>query len=95
MAKLYTAKQKQEALRVLEIKPIDGKLTGKESAQVLEWRVRKEFGMERKYDDATLRKHVQRGNLHVDAGNRGSRYSVDEIFDLVIYPMRGRPRVNE
>ncbi len=92
MAKLYTAKAKQEALRSLEIKPIDGKLTGREAAQVLEWRAKQEFGIDRKYDDASLRKHVQHGNLHADPDNRGSRYLVEEIFDLGIYPARGRPR---
>lgn len=92
MAKLYTAKTKQEVLRSLEIKPIDGKITGREAAQILEWRAKKEFGIDRKYDDASLRKHVQRGNLHADPSNRRSRYSVDEIFDLAVYPTRGRPR---
>ncbi len=95
MAKLYTAKLKQEVLRSLEIKPVDGKLTGREAAQVLEWRARQEFGIERKYDDASLRKHVQKGNLHANPDNRKSRYSVEEIFDLVIYPTRGRPRQEE
>lgn len=92
MAKLYTTKTKQEALRFLEIKPIDGKITWREAAQILEWRAKREFDIERKYDDASLRKHVQKGNLHADPDNRGSRYSIEEIFDLVIYPTRGRPR---
>lgn len=95
MAKLYTAKLKQEVLRELEIKPVDGRVTGKEAAQILEWRAKKEFDVERKYDDASLRKHVEKGNLHADPKNRKSRYSVDEIFDLVIYPTRGRPRQND
>lgn len=94
MAKLYTAKTKQEVLRSLEIKPIAGKVTGREAAQILEWRAKKEFDLDRKYDDASLRKHVQKGNLRADPGNRGSRYSVEEIFDLAIYPTRGKPRIS-
>jgi hypothetical protein len=95
MAKLYTAKQRNEALRSLEIKPKDDRVTGKEAAQILEWRAKQEFGIDRKYDDASLRKHVEKGNLKADPKNRKSRYSVEEIFDLVIYPTRGRPRQTE
>jgi hypothetical protein len=92
MAKLYTTKHKQEALRSLEIKPIDGKITGREAAKVLGWRAKEEFGIDREYDDATLRRHVQQGNLHADPHNRKHRYDVDEVFDLTILPTRGRRR---
>jgi hypothetical protein len=95
MAKLYTAKRRQEVLHFLEIKPIDGKITGKEAARILEWRAKNEFGLDRKYDDASLRKHVEKKNLHADPKNRKNRYLVEEVFDLVIYPSRGRPRRKE
>jgi hypothetical protein len=92
MTHLYTQKQKQEVLKLLSIKPISGKVTGKEAAQILKWRAKEEFGIDREYDDASLRRHVKEGNIHADPNSRKSRYPVEEVFDLVIYPTRGRPR---
>lgn len=92
MAHLYTQKQRQDVLKLLSIKPIDGKITGKEAAHILKWRAKQEFGIDREYDDATLRRHVKEGNIHADPSSRKSRYPVEEVFDLTIYPTRGKQR---
>ncbi len=42
MAILYTAKQIQEVLRELRIKPADGKVTTREAARILTWRAKAE-----------------------------------------------------
>lgn len=80
---------------MLGIKPIDGKITGKEAAQVLQWRAKQEFGVEREYNDASLRRHVKEGNIQADPKNRKNRYEVEAVFDLTISPTRGRPRKQE
>ena len=92
MAHLYTQKERQEVLKFLRIKSIDGKVTGIEAARILTWRAKSEFGIDREYDDASLRRHVKEGNIHADPNSRKSRYPVEEVFDLVIYPTRGRLR---
>lgn len=92
MAHLYTPKQRQEVLKLLSIKPINGKVTGREAAQILQWRAKEEFGVDREYDNASLRRHVKEGNIHADPNSRKSRYPVEEVFDLTIFPARGRAR---
>jgi hypothetical protein len=90
MARLYTTKHRQEILRSLEIKPVDGKVTGKEAALILSWRAQKEFGVPRQYNDASVRRHVAQGNIQADPHNRKNRYPVEIVFDLNISPTRGR-----
>ena len=95
MARLYTLEEKEAVLQSLRIKPIDGKVTGKEATLILQWRAREEFGIHREYDDSSLRQHLRQKNLHAEPGNRKSRYLVEEIFDLMISPKRGRATKTE
>ena len=97
MVYLYTEEQKQETLRSLSIKPIRGRVTGQEAARILSWRAKNEFGIDHQYNTATLRRHVEQGNLKAYPGtkltsegrSRKSLYDVDVIFELSIAPRRG------
>ena len=92
MARLYTPEQQQEVLQQLRIQPVEGKISGKEAARILSWRVKEEFGMEHEYTDASIRRHVQQKNLHVEAEKRKPRYDVGEVFLLTLAPKRGRQK---
>jgi len=100
MTKLYTLKRQQEILRNLEIKPKNGKVTGKEAAVILTWRAKEEASIEHAYSPSILRRHVENGNLVAYPGtkitdkgkSRKSLYDVEAIFDLSIEPRRGLKR---
>jgi len=96
MVHLYTAERKQEVLQFLNIKPIDGKVTGREAARILSWRAREEEGIVHQYNPSTLRRHVKQGNLVPYPGtkitnkgaSRKSLYDVDVVFELQIAQKR-------
>lgn len=92
MAVLYTAKEIQEALKELRIKPIEGKVSTNEAARILSWRAKAEHGIEHVYNTSAIRRHVQMGNLKVDpaSSSRFSQYKVEDIFDLPLAPRRGQ-----
>ena len=91
MAVLYTAKQIQEVLRELRIKPVEGKVTTREAARILTWRAKAEQGIEHNYPDAAVRRHVQQGNLKVaqQINPRFNMYDVVNVFELSLAPRRG------
>lgn len=103
MTRLYTLKQQQEILKALAIKSKDGKVTGKEAAEILTWRAKEEAGVEHQYAPSILRRHVESGNLvaypgtkvTADGKSRKSLYDVVAIFDLSIEPNRGLKRLQE
>jgi len=91
MAVLYTAKEIQEVLQQLRIKPVGGKVTGREAARILTWRAKAEQGIHHVYPDSAVRRHVERGNLKI-AEQKNARlnlYKVEDIFDLPLVPRRG------
>ncbi len=98
--RLYTPKQQQEILRSLAIKPKDGKVSGREAAEILTWRAKKESGVDHEYSPSILRRHVEHGNLvaypgtkvTADGTSRKSFYDVEAIFELSIEPRRGLKR---
>lgn len=92
LAVLYTAKQIQDILRELRIKPIDGKVTTREAARILTWRAKAEQGVEHDYPDSAVRRHVQQGNLKIaqQVNPRFNMYRVEDVFDLHLSPKRGR-----
>lgn len=87
MAKLYTPKQRSDVLKSLGIKSIDKKVTGDEAAKILTWRAQQEHNIVHIYNTASIRRHVHDGNIHPGEGH-GSRYPVEQVFDLPIAPMR-------
>lgn len=91
MPVLYTAKEIQEVLRELRIKPKDGKVNGREAAQILTWRAKQEQGIEHIYLDSAIRSHVKYGNLKVaeQVNSRFNLYRVEDIFDLNLSPRKG------
>lgn len=97
MPVLYTAKEIQEVLRELRIKPKEGKVNGREAAQILTWRAKKEQGIEHTYLDSAIRSHVKYGNLKVaeQVNSRFNLYRVEDIFDLSLSPRRGIPPQEE
>lgn len=98
--RLYTPKQRQEILISLAIKPKNGKVTGKEAAEILTWRAKEEMGVDHEYSPSILRRHVENGNLVAypatkltDKGiSRKSLYDVEAVFELSIEPRRGLKR---
>lgn len=90
MAVLYTAKEIQEVLKALRIKPVDGKITGHEAARILTWRAKAEQFIDHEYPDSAVRRHVERGNLKAYPVNtRFNRYKVEDVFDVQLTPNRG------
>ncbi len=97
MVHLYTPSKRQEVLRSLHIKPVDGKVSGREAARILSWRAKEEEGIEHQYNPSTLRRHVKQGNLIAYPGtkvtdkgtSRKSLYDVEVVFELQIAPKRG------
>ncbi|HYU76903.1 MAG TPA: hypothetical protein VEL31_29900 [Ktedonobacteraceae bacterium] len=91
MAILYTAKQIQDVLRELRIKPADGKVTTREAARILTWRAKAEHHVEHEYPDSAVRRHVQQGNLKIaqQINARFNMYRVEDVFDLQLAPRRG------
>ncbi|HYU72014.1 MAG TPA: hypothetical protein VEL31_04990 [Ktedonobacteraceae bacterium] len=91
MAILYTAKQIQEVLRELRIKPADGKVTTREAARILTWRAKAEHNVAHEYPDSAVRRHVQQGNLKIaqQINARFNLYRVEDVFDLQLAPRRG------
>lgn len=95
--RLYTPKQRQEILISLAIKPKNGKVTGKEAAEILTWRAKNESGIDHQYTPTILRRHVEKGNLVAYPGtklteegrSRKSLYDVEAVFELSIEPRRG------
>jgi hypothetical protein len=96
-------KRQQEILKSLAIKPKNGKITGKEAAEILTWRAKEEAGVEHQYKPSILRRHVESGNLVAHPGtkvtdkgeSRKSLYEVEAIFDLSIEPNRGLKRIQK
>lgn len=97
MAVLYTAKQIQEVLRELRIKPSDGNVTTREAARILTWRAKAEQDIEHNYPDTAVRRHVQQGNLKIahQINPRFNMYRVEDVFDLPLVPKRGRGQQKE
>ena len=95
MAVLYTAKQIQEILRELRIKPVEGKVTTREAARILTWRAKSEQDVQHDYPDSAVRRHVQQGNLKIaqQVNPRFNMYQVEDVFDLPLAPKRGAGRV--
>ena len=90
MAVLYTAKQIQDVLRELRIKPIDGMVTTKEVARILTWRARAEQGIEHEYPESAVRRQIQRGHLKAHrVSTRFNLYKVEDVFNLPLVPNRG------
>jgi hypothetical protein len=90
LAVLYTAREIQDALKTLRIKPIDGKVTTQEAARILSWRAKAEFGIDHQYHTSSVRRHIQMGNLKAEqVSTRFNRYKVEDIFDLPLSPNRG------
>lgn len=90
MAFLYTSEQIQEALKQLRIRPIQGMITTREAAKILTWRAKEEFDIDRAYNEAAVRRHIQLGNLiPVRPDDYIKRFNVEDIFDLPLAPRRG------
>lgn len=91
MAVLYTAKDIQEVLQELRIKPIEGKVTTREAARILSWRAKAEQGVIHDYPDSAVRRHVQQGNLKIaqQVNPRLNMYFVEDVFGLTLQPKRG------
>ena len=91
MAVLYTVKEMQAVLKELRIKPLDGKVNGKEAARILTWRAKAEQGIDHIYPDSAIRRHVERGNLKIAerVNPRFNLYKVEDIFDIPLVPRRG------
>src|SRR5258708_7400489 len=97
MAYLYTPGQIQEALNDLRIKPFQGTITSREAAKILTWRASQEFGIERPYNEAAVRRHIKLGNLKPVQPDDVyiNRYKVEDIFDLPLAPRRGYKQPDE
>jgi hypothetical protein len=93
MARLYTKRDIDAALRELRIAPEGGRVSGNEAAKILAWRARDEYGVEHTYTTNSIRLHVRQGHFpegSVDTTNeRNSLYRVEAIFQLPIHPRRG------
>ena len=90
MAVLYTEKQIQAVLRELRIKPIDGRVNGREAARILTWRAKEEQGIEHVYPDSAVRQHAMRGHLRAHPVNtRFNLYEVEDVFEVALSPKRG------
>ena len=97
MAVLYTARQIQEVLKELRIKPVDGNVTTREAARILTWRAKAEQGIDHNYPDTAVRRHVQQGNLKIahQINPRFNMYRVEDVFDLSLAPKRGQRKEPE
>lgn len=90
MAVLYTAKQIQDVLKTLRIKPVDGMISTQEAARILTWRAEAERGIQHDYPESAVRRHIQSGNLKAyPVNSRYNMYKVEDVFDLPLVPKRG------
>lgn len=79
----------QRALKEQGIRPVGGMVTTQEAAQILTWRAREECGIEHKYTQAAVRRHVHTGKLDAHrVSPRLNRYRVEDIFTLRMAPRR-------
>ena len=97
MPVLYSKKEINDILRELKIRPVDGKVNGKEAASILTWRAQHEYkDNAREYTAQSVRRHVSLGNLtahpvppkHGDE-SRYNLYDLNEVFSLPLAPKRG------
>jgi hypothetical protein len=98
MAILYTSEDISRVLLELRIDPIDGNVDANEAARILTWRAKEEQGLEYEYTPDAVRQRTHRFKEgSIDRDKRGSRYPVDQVFKLPIYPKRrmGRKPVEE
>lgn len=98
MVRLYTPKQRSDVLKILNIKPENGLVDGKEAAAILTWRAKEEYGVVHRYETRALARHVEQKNIvPVAPGTRRNMratknlYPVAKVFELPIAPTRGRP----
>jgi hypothetical protein len=93
MARLYTKRDMDAALKELRIAPEEGKVSGSEAARILTWRAKDEYAIEHTYDANSIRLHVRQGHFplgSIDKPNkRNSLYRVEDVFHLPIHPNRG------
>ena len=98
MVRLYTPKQRSDALKILSIKPVNGLVDGREAAAILTWRAQEEYEVIHQYEPRALIRHVEQKNIvPVAPGTRRNMratknlYPVAKVFELPIAPTRGRP----
>lgn len=90
MAYFYTPGEIQAALQEIRVKPFRGTVTSREAAKILTWRAKNEFGIDRIYGVAAVRRHITLGNLKsVQPERYMNRYKVEDVFELPITPRRG------
>ncbi len=95
MAVLYTERDIQKALHELRIKPEDDKVTGQEATRILSWRAKHEQGIEHKYLDSAIRRHVAQKNLMpYPVNKRFNRYKTEDVFEVPLVPKRGLKKSN-
>lgn len=90
MSFLYTAREMQEALRELRIKPKEGKVTSQEAARILTWRAEREHNVSHTYTASAVRRHIQTGSLKVAeaVSARQNMYRVEDIFEVPLKPRK-------
>lgn len=91
MAVLNTPEKIRLALSELSIKPIDGKVSGKEAASILTWRAKYEQNVDHTYKIGTINKHSDKLGV-TPAHARKNLYDVNAVFDLEIEPKRGNQK---
>lgn len=91
MAVLNTPEKIRLALSELSIKPVDGKVSGKEAASILSWRARYEQNVDHKYKVGTINKHADKLGV-TPVNTRKNLYDVNAVFDLEIEPKRGKQK---
>ena len=93
MARLYTRKDIDVALKELRIAPQNGMVSGSEAARILTWRAKDEYDVEHTYDANSIRLHVRQGHFPLGSiekpNKRNSLYKVEDVFRLPIHPNRG------
>lgn len=91
MAVLNTPEKIKLALLELSIRPVDGKVSGKEAARILSWRAKNEQGVDHEYKIGTVNKHADKLGV-MPAHGRKNLYDVNAVFDLEIEPKRGNQK---
>lgn len=91
MARFYTEKEMNAALRERRIKPVNGKVTTKEAADILTWRAKEEFNVDHPYPESAVRRRTQKKHIQPAPGSnlRQNLYKVEDVFALPLYPNRG------
>ena len=92
MARFYSKKDMLDILKSLDIRPVNGTINTQETARVLTWRVKEEYGREYTYTDVSVRSRVYSGSLTPVGGkqknSRYNTYKIEDVFTLPLFPGR-------